>query len=108
MDWRDGMTKEEKETLKLLQQKAKKEQVKGRFMKRIIVVVMLFLFLYTLTCLYITYKTGTEPSTLTVSVFTFCGFECGILGKIKTSKHKSNKSIREDESYENKLETEIV
>ncbi|MBE6070070.1 MAG: hypothetical protein E7211_20630 [Clostridium lundense] len=99
------MTKEEKETLKLLQEKAQKEEVatkkkikKGRFMKGIIITVMLFLFLFSLTCLYITYKTNTEPSTLIVSVFAFCGFECGILGRIKTTKQKSNKEQREDDA----------
>ena len=98
------MTKEEKETLKVLQEKALKEEVaskkkikKGRFMKSIIITVMLFLFLFTLICLYITYKTSTEPSTLIVSVFAFCGFECGILGRIKTSKQRSNKAQREED-----------
>lgn len=98
------MTPSEKETLKKLQEKALNEEAanknktkKGRFMKSIIVMVMFFLFLFTLICLYITYKTSTEPSTLIVSVFAFCGFECGILGRIKTSKQKSNKTQREDD-----------
>ena len=98
------MTREEKETLKSLQEKAAREEKatntrkrKGKFMKSIIISVMLFLFLFVLVCLYITFKTGTEPSTLIVSVFAFCGFECGILGRIKTSKQKTNKEQREDE-----------
>lgn len=98
------MTREEKETLKALQEKAVREEKatntrkrKGKFMKSIIVSVMLFLFLFVLTCLYITFKTGSEPSTLIVSVFAFCGFECGILGRIKTSKQKSNQEQREDD-----------
>ena len=98
------MTPEEKRTLKELQEKAQKEEVaskkkikKGKFMKSIIVTVMLFLFLFTLTCLFITYKTSSEPSTLIVSVFAFCGFECGILGRIKTSKQRTNKSQGEDD-----------
>lgn len=96
------MTSEEKETLRSLQEKASKEEKannarkkKGKFMKGIIVSVMLFLFLFVLTCLYITFKTGAEPSTLIVSVFAFCGFECGILGRIKTTKQRSNKSETE-------------
>lgn len=98
------MTSEERTTLKALQEKAAKEEKasktkkkKGKFMKGIIVSVMLFLFLFVLVCLYITFKTGTEPSTLIVSVFAFCGFECGILGRIKTSKQKTTKEQREDE-----------
>ena len=98
------MTPQETETLKKLQEKALKEEAaskktikKGRFMKSIIVMVMLFLFLFTLICLYITYKTSTEPSTLIVSVFAFCGFECGILGRIKTSKQRTNNSQGEDD-----------
>ena len=98
------MTREEKETLRSLQEKAAREEKatntrkrNGKFMKSIIVSVMLFLFLFVLVCLYITFKTGTEPSTLIVSVFAFCGFECGILGRIKTSKQKINKEQREDE-----------
>lgn len=96
------MTQEERETLKILQEKAQKEEVaskkkikKGRFMKSIIIAVMLFLFIFTLICLYITYKTSIEPSTLIVSVFGFCGFECGILGRIKTSKQKLNNKSQE-------------
>lgn len=98
------MTLQETETLKKLQEKALKEEAaskkkikKGKFMKSIIVTVMLFLFLFTLTCLFITYKTGSEPSTLIVSVFAFCGFECGILGRIKTNKERSNRAKREDD-----------
>lgn len=94
------MTKEEKETLRRLQEKAREEETstkskrkKGRFMKGIIITVMLFLFLFTLTCLYITYKTSTEPSTLIVSVFGFCGLECGILGMIKKSKDGGNNGV---------------
>lgn len=70
--------------------KRKKADKKGRFMKSIIVSVMLFLFIFVIACLYITFKTSTEPSTLIVSVFAFCGFECGILGKIKTSNQRAN------------------
>lgn len=94
------MTSEEKETLSILQQKARMEQEltyskkkKGRFMKGVIITIMLFLFLFTLTCLYITYCTSTEPSTLIVSVFGFCGLECGILGTIKKSKDGGNNGI---------------
>lgn len=94
------MTDEEKETLNMLQDKAREEEEtnksrnkKGRFMKSIIIAVMLFLFSFTLTCLYITYKTSTEPSTLIMSVFGFCGLECGILGTIKKSKDGGNNGI---------------
>ena len=70
--------------------------MKGRFMKTVLVSMFLFLFLFTIACLFVTYKTGYEPSTLVASVFAFCGIEGGLSAWIKTTKEK-----RKDEDYEN-------
>ena len=61
-----------------------------KFSNKIIVFIMVFLLLFIASCLIIIAKTGVEPSTLILSVFGFCGFECGIMGWIKTTKTKSN------------------
>lgn len=74
-----------------------KEKNKKGYMKIILTVMFLFLFLFTCACLYITYKTSSEPSTLIASVFAFCSIEGGLSAWIKTvketKKSKSNKDI---------------
>jgi hypothetical protein len=65
-------------------------------MKVILTIMFTFLFLFVCACLFITYKTGTEPSTLITSVFAFCGLEGGLSAWIKTTKVKQKKSKNED------------
>lgn len=65
-----------------------KSKKKGQFSKRIIVFMLLFLFFYTVANLFIFYKTGAEPSTLTNCIFLFCGAEGGYLTFIKKLKGK--------------------
>lgn len=55
-----------------------------RFSKKIMVSMLVFLVLFVLAVLFITYKTGSEPSTLVASVFAFCGVEGGCLALIKS------------------------
>ena len=91
------MTREEKEILEQAEQIKKKEltkvkqKKKGRFMKVTLILIFLFLLVYVGISLFLFYKTGSEPSTLTTCVFAFCGLEGGLLGWIKTSKNKLNK-----------------
>lgn len=48
---------------------------KGRFIKRIITGMLVYLLLFTCACLFITYTKGVEPKTLILCVFAFCGVE---------------------------------
>lgn len=61
---------------------------KGFFMKAILTIMLIFLLVFTSACLFITYKTGYEPSALIASVFAFCSVEGGLMAWIRTSKNK--------------------
>lgn len=82
--------------------------IKGKYIKKILAGMFIYLILFTIACLYITYKTGGEPKTLIMSVFAFCGIEGGLSAWIKTTKEKKNgnenkgskKSKDEDNDYE--------
>lgn len=63
----------------------------GRYMKRVLAGMFIFLILFTIACLVITYQTQTEPSTLIVSVFAFCGAEGGMAAWIRNTKEKRRK-----------------
>lgn len=71
-----------------------KQKKKGRFSKGILVFMLVFLLIFTMASMYITYTTSTEPSTLITCVFAFCGAEGGFLAWIKKAK-ETNK--REDD-----------
>lgn len=64
------------------------KKMSGKFSKKLLVFIMIFLFLFTCGCMFITYHNGTEPSTLILAVFGFCGLENGLLALIKTNKIK--------------------
>jgi hypothetical protein len=61
---------------------------KKKFIKIILTGMFVYLLLFTCACLYITFKTGTEPQTLIMCVFAFCGVEGGLSAWIKTTKEK--------------------
>lgn len=71
----------------------------GKYLKVILVGMFIYLILFTIACLYITYKTSTEPKVLITSVFAFCGVEGGLSAWIKTTKEKrkSNSKLKEEE-----------
>ena len=59
--------------------------------------MFIYLILFTFACLFITYNTGTEPKTLILSVFAFCGVEGGLSAWIKTTNvKKTDKSGAKD------------
>lgn len=58
-------------------------------MNLILIIVGIFLLLFTVTILIIFCATGMEPSTLVGCVFGACGLEGGIMGWIKTTKEKN-------------------
>jgi len=66
---------------------------KSRFIKIVLTIMFLYLLLFTCACLYITYKTGTEPKTLILCVFAFCGVEGGLSAWIKTTKEKKKDNV---------------
>lgn len=74
--------------------KTEKKKKKGRFSKGILVFMLIFLLIFTSLCMYITYKTGIEPSSLIIAVFGFCGFEGGCMAWIKKTKEANQ---REDD-----------
>lgn len=61
------------------------------FSKKILIAMLIFLFIFIQEILFITYKTGVEPSVLITSVFAFCGIEGGLMAWIKTIKTKHTK-----------------
>lgn len=63
-----------------------KKKKKGRFSKWILSLMLIFLLIFTVTVLLITYKTSYEPSTLITCVFAFCGAEGGFMAWIKNKK----------------------
>jgi hypothetical protein len=63
---------------------------KGRFSKRIIILMLLFLLLFTVSNIGLFYLTGNEPSTLITCVFAFCGAEGGYLAFVKKLKNKGD------------------
>lgn len=69
---------------------------KVKYIKVVLAGMFTYLILFTCACLYITYKTGSEPETLIMSVFAFCGIEGGLSAWIKVTKEKKV------EGYENK------
>lgn len=74
-----------------------KQKKKGRFSKGILVFMLMFLLIFTCVSMYITYKTSTEPSTLIMAVFGFCGFEGGCMAWIKRSKEMNRREVDENE-----------
>jgi heme A synthase len=67
----------------------------GNFMKRVLTGMFIFLILFTIACLFVQYKTSTEPSTLITSVFLFCSVEGGLGAWIKVTKEKKTKKKKE-------------
>lgn len=62
-----------------------------KFSKKVITSMLVFLVLFTIAVLFISFKTGSEPSSLVVSVFGFCGIEGGCLALIKSAEAKAEK-----------------
>ncbi|MBH1939320.1 hypothetical protein I5677_00270 [Mobilitalea sibirica] len=67
------------------------QKVSGKYMKITLSCMFVFLILFSAACLFISYKTGSEPNTLITCVFAFCGAEGGLSAWIKVTKEKKNK-----------------
>ena len=77
--------------LKLSPQKTKeKPRKKGLFSKVMVVVYTLIIVGYTAGCLFMQWKTGTQPEPqLTISLFGLAGMELASLAAIKRGKDKT-------------------
>lgn len=58
-------------------------------MDKVLVLEAAVLVAYTVADLWIFYRVGAEPTTLTACVFGVCGVENGVMGWIKTNKDKA-------------------
>jgi hypothetical protein len=79
----------------------------GNYMKKILTGMFIFLVLFTCACLFIAYKTESEPKTLITCVFAFCSVEGGLSAWIKNCKDKrktnGNEYERKTENSERKM-----
>lgn len=80
------------------QQKIK--NLKKEIGKMDVFLVCIFIFLLVFVCAmtYLTFSTGVEASTLIMSVFGFCGFECGFMASIQKRKMSIKADIEKLES----------
>lgn len=57
-------------------------------MDKILVLIGIFLFLFTVTMIVVFVVCGSVPDTLCTCVFAALGGECGVMGWIRTAKEK--------------------
>lgn len=81
-----------------------KKRKKLHTMDVILVVIAIFLLLFTVSMLWLYRQTGGIPDVLCTCVFTMCAGECGIMGMIQTTKQKQKdrQYVLEDRKYEEK------
>lgn len=76
----------------------KKKKVSGQFMNRIVILMILAAFIFTVVIIYVFMRTGSEPSTLIENVFGFLSVEGGAMAFIKSVKTVAKK--RSDNQHE--------
>lgn len=60
---------------------------KGNYMKIVVALVIFQVIVYTWLHLYLSYRVGVEIApTTTIGFYSFCGFEAGVCGWIRTKK----------------------
>ena len=67
--------------------------IKNDFMKKVLIGMFAFLFIFTIVMIIIYVETGSVPDTLVVAVFGACAGEYSICGLIKNAKEKQ-KTVR--------------
>lgn len=67
--------------------------IKDDFMKKVLIGMFAFLFIFTIVMIIIYVETGSVPDTLVVAVFGACAGEYSICGLIKNAKEKQ-KTVR--------------
>lgn len=65
---------------------AKKDPIK--FSKRIVVLVLISVLVFTVTMIFVFLRTGAVPDTLVTAFFAFAGGEAGVLGLLRHSENK--------------------
>ena len=81
-------------------EKSLKKEIK--FMDVSIVGIFIFLFVFTCAMAYLTYSTSVEADTLIISVFGFCGLECGLMAGIQKRKTTIRSELEKLYSNKNK------
>lgn len=64
----------------------------------VLIILGIFIFVFTVVCIWLFYLYQTVPDTLVTCVFGLCGTECGVIGWIRTMKTK----------YYNPDESEVI
>ena len=86
----------------------KNDKQKIGTMDLILLVIGIFLALFTVAMIVIHCITGSTPDTLITCVFGICGVEGGVMGWIKTSKNKLQKLKSKQENSKLNEITEIL
>lgn len=86
----------------------KNDKQKRGTMDLILLVIGIFLALFTAAMIVIHCITGSTPDTLITCVFGICGVEGGVMGWIKTSKNKLQKLKSQRKSEDIEEITEIL
>jgi hypothetical protein len=86
----------------------KNDKQKLGTMDLILLVIGIFLALFTVAMIVIHCITGSTPDTLITCVFGICGVEGGVMGWIKTSKNKLQKLKSKQENSNLNEITEIL
>jgi coenzyme F420-reducing hydrogenase gamma subunit len=86
----------------------KNDKQKIGTMDLILLVIGIFLALFTVAMIVIHCITGSTPDTLITCVFGICGVEGGVMGWIKTSKNKLQKLKSKQENSNLNEITEIL
>jgi coenzyme F420-reducing hydrogenase gamma subunit len=86
----------------------KNDKQKIGTMDLILIVIGIFLALFTVAMIVIHCITGSTPDTLITCVFGICGVEGGVMGWIKTSKNKLQKLKSKQENSNLNEITEIL
>lgn len=94
--------------IKRMERRAEKEKnkVSGMFMKRVVSMMILAAFVFTVVMIIVFVRIGSEPSTLIENVFTFLSVEGGAMALIKSVKTvtKSRKDGESEEQHGNEQE----
>lgn len=65
----------------------KPKQSEGRYTKIVIAIIILQIIVYTWVHLFLSHSAGVEIApTTSIGFYSFCGFEAGVCGWIKTKK----------------------
>lgn len=84
-----------------LEERAAKKKVSGRFMNRVVIIMILAAFIFTVTMIIVFMRVGAEPSTLIENVFRFLSVEGGALALIKSVKTVTKNRSNDESEYNN-------